>query len=97
MDTEDESASKEEKKEEKKPQPKPTTESQDPNVIKSEELKEKGNEAYKQRKFEEALNYYNQAIELNPKNMLLFTNKAGTLSFFLSFILLLIFLEIVVL
>jgi stress-induced-phosphoprotein 1 len=96
MDIEDESAPKKEKKEEKKPQPKPATESQDPNIIKSEELKEKGNAAYKQRNFEEALNYYNQAIELNPKNMLLLTNKAGTLPFFfLSRLLKFLFWEIV--
>jgi stress-induced-phosphoprotein 1 len=77
MDTEDESTSKDEKKEETKPKAKPTPESTDPNVLQSEELKEKGNAAYKQRKFEEALSLYSQAFELNPKNMLLLTNKAA--------------------
>jgi tetratricopeptide (TPR) repeat protein len=88
MDTDDETKSKEEPKKEKPDTQKPTPQSTDPNVIKANELKEKGNEAYKQRKFEEALNYYNQAFELDPKNMLLLTNKAGTstvVSFSLSF------------
>lgn len=44
------------------------------------ELKEKGNDAYKHKRFDEALNFYSQAIELDPQNMLLYTNKAGTYS-----------------
>jgi len=41
-------------------------------------LKEKGNDAYKHKQFDDALNFYSQAIDLDPKNMLLYTNKAGT-------------------
>jgi stress-induced-phosphoprotein 1 len=40
-------------------------------------LKEKGNDAYKNKRFDEALNFYSQAIELDPQNMLLYTNKAA--------------------
>lgn len=42
--------------------------------------KEKGNEAYKQGNFEEALHYYENAIELEPTNILFYTNKALALS-----------------
>jgi len=44
---------------------------------KANEVKEKGNEAYKQKKFDEALSLYSQASDLDPENMLFFTNKAA--------------------
>ncbi|CAF3585106.1 unnamed protein product [Rotaria sp. Silwood1] len=37
----------------------------------------KGNEAYKQKDFETALNYYNKAMELDPNNMIYYTNRAA--------------------
>jgi len=40
-------------------------------------LKEKGNEAYKQRKFDDALQFYTQAIELDKENMLLYSNRSA--------------------
>ena len=43
--------------------------------------KEKGNELYKQKKFEEALTHYDKAIELDPTEMLFLTNKAGIIIF----------------
>lgn len=39
--------------------------------------KDLGNQAYKQRKFEEALEHYNKAWELDNSNMTILTNKAG--------------------
>lgn len=40
-------------------------------------LKDKGNEAYKAKKFDEALNYYNQALEKNPREMIYYSNKCA--------------------
>ena len=39
--------------------------------------KDKGNEAYKKKDFETALNHYNKASELDPNNMTYYTNRAG--------------------
>jgi len=39
--------------------------------------KEKGNEAYKAKDFEEASKYYQKAIELNPRNCTFYTNMAA--------------------
>jgi len=39
--------------------------------------KERGNAAYKQKKFEEAHSHYDKAIELDPKEMSFLTNKAA--------------------
>lgn len=39
--------------------------------------KEKGNEAYKKKDFETAINHYSKAIELEPKNMTYYTNRAA--------------------
>jgi hypothetical protein len=43
--------------------------------------KEKGNEAYKKKDFETALNHYNKATELDPVNMTYYTNRAGLFTF----------------
>jgi len=40
------------------------------------ELKNKGNEAFKNKKWPEALSYYSQAIEKNDKEPSFFTNRA---------------------
>lgn len=41
------------------------------------ELKNKGNEAYKNKKFDEALNLYEEAININPEEPLYYNNKAA--------------------
>lgn len=46
-------------------------------LIQAEAEKEKGNEAYKKKDFETALNHYNKATELDPVNMTYYTNRAG--------------------
>ncbi|KAJ2363947.1 Hsp90 cochaperone, partial [Coemansia sp. RSA 2611] len=43
----------------------------------AEAAKAKGNAAYKARKFEEALEHYDQAIELNPADITYYNNKAA--------------------
>ncbi|CAF4835372.1 unnamed protein product [Rotaria sp. Silwood1] len=48
-----------------------------PEQKQAEEQKMKGNEAYKQKDFETALNYYNKAMELDPNNMIYYTNRAA--------------------
>lgn len=39
--------------------------------------KELGNAAYKKKEFTEALQHYDQAIELDPDDITYMTNKAG--------------------
>ncbi|CDR96457.1 tetratricopeptide repeat domain containing protein, putative [Babesia bigemina] len=60
---------------ETKPEPKeePLTESQK----KAQEFKDEGNKLYKQKKFVEALELYDKAVELDPNNLLLENNKAA--------------------
>lgn len=41
------------------------------------EFKNKGNELYKEKKFDEAIEQYNKAIELDPMEMSFLTNKAA--------------------
>jgi stress-induced-phosphoprotein 1 len=41
------------------------------------ELKNKGNDAYKHKKFEEALSLYEQAIQINPDEPLYYNNKTA--------------------
>ncbi|CAM4750902.1 unnamed protein product [Rotaria magnacalcarata] len=48
-----------------------------PEQNQAEEEKEKGNEAYKKKDFETALNHYNKATELDPNNMTFYTNRAA--------------------
>ena len=40
-------------------------------------MKNKGNDAYKNKKFEEALSLYEQAIQINPDEPLYYNNKAA--------------------
>ena len=39
--------------------------------------KEKGNTAYKAKQFETALEHYDRALELDPTNVAVYTNKAA--------------------
>ncbi|ORM41179.1 STI1-like protein [Babesia sp. Xinjiang] len=67
-------------------QPKPAPKAEEPkapevplteNQKKAQEYKEEGNKLYKQKKFDEALECYNKAIEQDPENLLLENNKAA--------------------
>ena len=40
-----------------------------------EDLKEKGNALFKQKRYEDAISYYNKAIKLNPNQEVLYSNK----------------------
>jgi len=40
-----------------------------------ESLKQAGNKAFQAKNFEEAIKCYNKAIELDPKNYILFSNS----------------------
>lgn len=42
--------------------------------------KERGNEFYKKKQFEEALKHYDEAISFDPTDMTFYNNKAGTWS-----------------
>lgn len=75
--------------EEETPPPRPTAPSAAPQAPqaptrelteeqqKAEEKKRQGNELYKARKFEEALKAYDEAIALDPNELLYLNNKAG--------------------
>jgi stress-induced-phosphoprotein 1 len=41
-----------------------------------EELKKKGNEEFKNKNFESAIEYYTQAMSIEPQNHILFSNRA---------------------
>ena len=58
------------------------TEKSEEQLKKEEAVKEKdlGNEAYKKREFEKALEHYGKAWELDPTNALFLINKAGEYS-----------------
>lgn len=45
---------------------------------KAEEEKNKGNEAYKKKDFETAINFYTSAIQLNPNNIIYLNNRAAS-------------------
>merc|ERR1712032_589253 len=47
------------------------------NKKKCEELKAQGNEHFKKKEFEQAMGYYNQAIEIYPKELSVYLNRAG--------------------
>jgi stress-induced-phosphoprotein 1 len=48
-------------------------------VSRAEELKTKGNEAYKARRFQEAVSLYDEAISISPNEMTYYNNKAAVL------------------
>lgn len=43
----------------------------------AEQAKAKGNEQFKKKNFDEALNYYEEAIQINPNEPLFYNNKAA--------------------
>ena len=47
--------------------------------------KEKGNAAYKKKDFATAHSHYDRAWELDPKNITILTNKAGTYAISMQF------------
>ena len=61
----------------KEPEAPPKAPSRD--TKKAEEAKQAGNEAYRARRFPEALRLYDQAIALNPCEIVYYTNKAAVL------------------
>lgn len=42
-----------------------------------EDLKNKGNEAFGKENYEEAITYFTQALELDPNNHILYSNRSG--------------------
>jgi stress-induced-phosphoprotein 1 len=58
----------------KQPDPEPMVSGNEEEALKEKEL---GNQAYKGKKFEEALQHYDKAFALNPTNIALLTNKAA--------------------
>ncbi|XP_024870430.1 stress-induced-phosphoprotein 1 [Temnothorax curvispinosus] len=63
-----------------KPEPKPQKKEEDnlpPEKRKALEEKKLGNEAYKKRSFEEALQHYNKAVELDPTEIVYLLNIAA--------------------
>jgi stress-induced-phosphoprotein 1 len=69
-------APKEAPKETKQPTPMETDLT--PEQKKAEEEKNKGNDAYKNKKFDLAVEHYTKAHELDPSNIVYLTNRAGT-------------------
>eukprot|EP00948_MAST-09A_sp_MAST-9A-sp1_P004327 g4327.t1 len=47
------------------------------NIEKAEELKRKGNEAYKSGNYEKAISFYAGALELDPKNVVYYSNRSA--------------------
>lgn len=45
---------------------------------KAAEFKNLGNEAFKNKKYEEAIQYFTQAIECNPNDHVFFSNRSGS-------------------
>lgn len=48
------------------------------NVEKALEFKALGNEAFKNKQYQEAIKYFNQAIECNSNDHVLFSNRSGS-------------------
>ncbi|CAL1292911.1 unnamed protein product [Larinioides sclopetarius] len=65
------------KSEPSKPKEEPMDVELTPEKKQAIEEKDKGNQFYKERKFDEALEHYNKAIELDPLEMTFLTNKAA--------------------
>lgn len=50
-----------------------------PTILQALKEKDAGNEAYKKKDFQKALEHYDKAIEIDPANMTFYSNKAGKL------------------
>lgn len=62
------------------PQPKkaePEVTEEDKNAAEAIEAKNQGNAAYKKRQFDEAIQHYSRAMELDPKNPMFLTNRSA--------------------
>ncbi|SBS87213.1 Hsp70/Hsp90 organizing protein, putative [Plasmodium ovale] len=68
---------KKEEEEKKKKEEEEKRKNRKPEEILGEEHKLKGNEFYKQKKFEEALKEYDEAIKINPNDIMYYYNKAA--------------------
>ena len=51
-----------------------------PTLESAEEEKEKGNACFREGRYEEALVHYNNAIQIDPKNIVYYSNKASALN-----------------
>ncbi|CRH03809.1 Hsp70/Hsp90 organizing protein, putative [Plasmodium relictum] len=67
----------EREKERKRKEEEERKKNRSPEEILGEEHKLKGNELYKQKKFEEALKEYDEAIKVNPNDIMYYYNKAA--------------------
>jgi tetratricopeptide (TPR) repeat protein len=47
-------------------------------IEKATEFKNLGNEAFKNKQYEEAIKYFTQAIECNPNDHTFFSNRSGS-------------------
>jgi stress-induced-phosphoprotein 1 len=66
-----------EKQKPKEPEPEPMKIDQTPEQQQAEALKNKGNDAYKNKNFDLAIDFYNQAMEKDPNNVLYLLNRAA--------------------
>jgi stress-induced-phosphoprotein 1 len=48
------------------------------NIEKANELKALGNEAFKAKKYTDAINYFTQAIQQNPNDHTFFSNRSNS-------------------
>lgn len=48
------------------------------NLDKAAEFKAKGNDAFKAQKWEEAIQFFSQAIECNPNDHVFWSNRSGS-------------------
>jgi len=65
------------KKEEKKEEPPPPEDLRTPEQKEADEFKGKGNELYKKKQFNEALEMYDKAIEKEPNDLTYYNNKCA--------------------
>jgi len=65
------------KEEPKKEEPPPPEDLRTPEQKEADEFKSKGNELYKKKKFEEALEMYDKAIEKEPNDLTYYNNKCA--------------------
>ncbi|KRX10942.1 Ankyrin repeat-containing domain [Pseudocohnilembus persalinus] len=76
---EEEEAIKKQKEEENKEKPKLSVQQIKENKEKAAQLKEQGNQHFQKEEIEEAIKFYEQAIELDPETAVYYSNKAACL------------------